>query len=100
MADEAPPENDKTEAAPAGDENDADGEEFDGEENEFEGAEEADTETAEGEGDDDDDEDDVATPARPGADDDDEWEKIYYLRSYNDAANRIRQQEASRGSNT
>ena len=33
-------------------------------------------------------------------DDQDGWEQIYYLRSYNDAANRIRQQEASRGSNT
>ena len=30
----------------------------------------------------------------------DGWENVYYLRSYNEAANRIRKQEAARGSNT
>jgi hypothetical protein len=32
--------------------------------------------------------------------DDDAWENVYYIRSYNEASNRIRKQEAARGSNT
>jgi len=32
--------------------------------------------------------------------DDDAWENVYYLRSYNEAQNRIRKQEAQRGGNT